>query len=151
MILRDWVRSLKESAGKSRALMQKMTSESVTKNSVKGSRDGAALGLKVETAVTVRANDTESTDKSGNERSRSNSDPRCQGNTITSRAEKQRLITFMVENYPSWTRKTSVKFIKFSFVCFSSRRSKNDIWRCFRVVTRPPRLHQSTNWHILFL
>ena len=36
-------------------------------------------------------------------------------------------------------------------VCFSSRRSKNDIWRCFRVVTRPPRLHQSTNWHILFL
>ena len=44
-----------------------------------------------------------------------------------------------------------VKFIKFSFVCFSSRRSKNDIWRCFRVVTRPPRLHQSTNWHILFL
>ena len=86
--LRDWVGSLKESGGKSRALMQKMTSESVTKNSVKGSQDGDALGLKVETAVTVRANDTESTDKSGNERSRSNSDPRCQGNTITSRADR---------------------------------------------------------------
>lgn len=86
--LRDWVGSLKESGGKSRALMQKMTSESVTKNSVKGSQDGGALGLKVETAVTVRANDTESTDKSGNERSRSNSDPRCQGNTITSRVDR---------------------------------------------------------------
>ena len=43
-----------------------------------------------------------------------------------------------------------VKIIKFSFVCFSSRRSKNDIWPCFRVVTRPPRLYQSTNRHILF-
>ena len=86
--LRDWVGSLKESDWKSRALMQKMMSESVAKSSVKGSQDGGALGLKVETAVTVRANDTESTDKSGNERSRSNSDPRCQGNTVTSRADR---------------------------------------------------------------
>lgn len=84
--LRDWVGSLKKSGGKSRALMQKMMSESVAKSSVKGSQDGGALGLKVETAVTVRANDTESTDKSGNER-RSNSDPRCQGNTVTSQAD----------------------------------------------------------------
>lgn len=89
--LRNWVGSLKESGGKSRALMQKMMSESVTKNSVKGSQDGGALGLQVETAVTARANDTESTDKSANERSRSNSDPRCQGNTVTSQADMMAL------------------------------------------------------------
>ena len=85
--LRDWVGSLKESDWKSRALMQKMMSESVAKSSVKGSQDGGALGLKVETGVTARANDTESTDKSGDERSRSNSDPRCQGNTVRSQAD----------------------------------------------------------------
>ena len=85
--LRDWVGSLKESDWKSRALMQKMMSESVAKSSVKGSQDGGALGLKVETGVTARANDTESTDKSGDERSRSNSDPRCQGNTVRSKAD----------------------------------------------------------------
>ena len=89
--LRNWVGSLKESGGKSRTLMQKMMSESVTKNSVKGSQDGGALGLRVETAVTARANDTESTGKSANERSRSNSDPRCQGNTVTSQADMMAL------------------------------------------------------------
>ena len=85
--LRDWVGTLKESDGKSRALMQKMMSESAAKSSVKGSQDGGALGLKVETGVTARANDTESTDKSGDERSRSNSDPRCQGNTVRSQGD----------------------------------------------------------------
>ena len=85
--LRDWVGTLQESDGKSRALMQKMMSESAAKSSVKGSQDGGALGLKVETGVTARANDTESSDKSGDERSRSNSDPCCQGNTVTSQAD----------------------------------------------------------------
>lgn len=85
--LRDWVGSLKESGGKSRALMRKMMSESVAKNSVKESQDVGALGLKVETAVTATANDTESCEKSGNERSWSNSDPRCQGNTVTIQAD----------------------------------------------------------------
>lgn len=108
--LRDWVGSLKESGGKSRALMQKMTSESVTKNSVKGSQDGGALGLKVETAVTVRANDTESTDKSGNERSRSNSDPRCQGNTITSRADRMTFDGINQETTPSPSKRRHWRF-----------------------------------------
>ncbi|CAH3017429.1 unnamed protein product [Porites evermanni] len=108
--LRDWVGSLKESGGKSRALMQKMMSESVAKSSVKGSQDGGALGLKVETAVTARANDTESTDKSGNERSRSNSDPRCQGNTVTSRADMMAPDGINQETTPSPSKRRHWRF-----------------------------------------